>query len=64
MCFFNLTEEAYLEQNESFYTLITMICRKYSFQKVTQFSQVNNVLSDTAPNTHGIISRDICVSLI
>jgi hypothetical protein len=35
--------------------------RKYSFQKLTQFSQGNNVLDALASNTASFISRDICV---
>jgi hypothetical protein len=30
--FFNLAEEAYLEKNEPFSKLKTMICKTYSFQ--------------------------------
>jgi hypothetical protein len=37
MCFFNSAEQDYLEQNEPFFTLKTMISRKYSFQTLTQF---------------------------
>jgi hypothetical protein len=61
ICFFNLAEEAYLEQNEPFSTLKTMICRKYSFQKQTQFSQGNNVLDATASNIDGFLWRGSCV---
>jgi hypothetical protein len=39
-----------------------MICKKYSFQKRTQFSQGNNVPDATASNTHQFLSRDICLS--
>jgi hypothetical protein len=39
-----------------------MISSKYSFQKLTQLSQGNNVLDAHASNTDGFILRDICVS--
>jgi hypothetical protein len=32
------------------------------FQKITQFSQGNNVLESPASNTHSFHSRDTCVS--
>jgi hypothetical protein len=62
MCFLNLAEKSFLEQNERFSTLKTMICRKYSFQKLTQFSQANNVLGAAASNIVGFLWRDTCVS--
>jgi hypothetical protein len=37
---------------------------QYSFQKVTQFSQQNNVLFTTPSNIEGFLLRDICVSSI
>jgi hypothetical protein len=36
--------------------------RKYSFQKLTQFSQLNNMLDVPAANTDSFLSRDTCVS--
>jgi hypothetical protein len=42
--FLQLSRIVYLEQHETFSIVNTMIFRKYSFQKLTQFSQVNNVL--------------------
>jgi hypothetical protein len=39
-----------------------MICRIYSFQERTQFSQGNNVLDAEAPNIDVILWRDTCVS--
>jgi hypothetical protein len=54
-CFFNLAEEAYLEKNELFSTLKTTICRKYSFQKLPQMSQGNNVLDAPASYTDGFL---------
>jgi hypothetical protein len=61
ICFFNLAEEAYLEQNEAFSTLETMICRKYSFQKLTQFSQGNNVLDAAAFSVEGFLWKGTCI---
>jgi hypothetical protein len=48
---------------ELFSTLKTEICWKYSFQKLTQFSQGNNVLDAAASNIDVILWRDTCVSL-
>jgi hypothetical protein len=56
MCFLNLAEGAYLEQNEPF-PLKTMNRRKYSFLKLTQFSQVNNVLHAAASKIDGFIGE-------
>jgi hypothetical protein len=62
MYFFNLAEYAYLKQNEPFFTLKTMICRKCSLQKLTQFSKEKNVLDAATSNIDGFLSRDTCVS--
>jgi hypothetical protein len=62
MGFFNLAEDAYLEKNEPFSTLKTLICRKYSCQKRTIYSQVNYVMDASASNTDRFLSRDACVS--
>jgi hypothetical protein len=51
-----------MKRNEPFYILKTMICRKYSFQKLTQLSQGNNVLDVPASNTDGFLLKDTCVS--
>jgi hypothetical protein len=48
-----------LEQNEPFSTLKILICRKYSFLKLTQFSQENNIMDVPASNTDGLFSRYI-----
>jgi hypothetical protein len=40
----------------------TMICLKYSFQKLAQFSQENNVLDATPSNIDGFPWRGVCVS--
>jgi hypothetical protein len=42
--------------------LKTLICRKYSFKKPTQFSQVNNVQDDATSKTKAFLWRDTCVS--
>jgi hypothetical protein len=39
-----------------------MICRKYSFQKLTQFSQANNVVDVVASHMDDFLSRDTYVS--
>ena len=55
MCFFNLAEHACLQRSESFSSWKILICMKKYFQKVTQFSQGNNVLHATASNRHGFL---------
>jgi hypothetical protein len=61
-CVINLLEYAYLEQNEPFSNLKVLMCRKNSFHKLTQFSQVNNVLDAPASNSDGFLLRDTCIS--
>jgi hypothetical protein len=41
----------------------TMICRKYSFQKLTQLSHGNNVLDSAASTIGGFLWRDKFVYL-
>jgi hypothetical protein len=48
-----------LEENETFSTLKILICTKYFLQKLTHFSQGNNVLDAFASITNGFLSRDI-----
>ena len=62
MCFHNSDETAYLEKNESFSTLKTMICRKCSLQNLTQLSQGNHVLHEPVSKTDGCPWKDTCVS--
>jgi hypothetical protein len=62
MCFFNSAEWADLEYSECISTLRNLSCSKYSFQKIIQFSQGNNVLDAPASNIDGFISGDTCVS--
>jgi hypothetical protein len=62
MCFFNLAEQAYLDQTQPSCTFKNLHCRKNSFQNITQFSQENIVQDATAFNADGFLLRDICVS--
>jgi hypothetical protein len=48
-------------KNEPFSTLKIMIFRKYTFQKLTQFSLRNNALDVPASNTDIVLSRDTSV---
>jgi hypothetical protein len=41
----------------TFLHLENLICRKYSFQKLTQFSQGNNVLDSPPSNIHGFFGE-------
>jgi hypothetical protein len=47
--------------NRAIPTLKTVICRKYSFQILTQFSKGNNVLDPPDSNTNGGLWGDTCV---
>jgi hypothetical protein len=62
MCFFNSGEQAYLNQTELIANLKVLGFRKYSYPKLTQFSQANNVLDAPASNTDGFLSRNTCLS--
>jgi hypothetical protein len=62
MCFFNLTEWAYLKENDLFSNLKIVICRKYSLQKLTKFSEGTNMLDAAASNRDASPWRDTCVS--
>jgi hypothetical protein len=62
LVFLQLTEMAYMEQNEPFSTLNILFCRKYFFQNLTIFTKVNNMVDASASNSNGILSRDTCVS--
>jgi hypothetical protein len=57
-----LLKRQYLEQTEPMSTMKHISCRKYSFQKLTPFSQGNNVQDGSVSNTHGFLWRDTCVS--
>jgi hypothetical protein len=50
-----------LEQKEPFSTLKRMIGRKYSFQKLTQFLQGNNVVDAAGSNIDSFLGRGVCV---
>jgi hypothetical protein len=57
MCSFNLAEKAYVEQTELISSLKTMTDRKYSFQKLIQFSHRNNMLEAAASNIDGFFGE-------
>jgi hypothetical protein len=56
LCFINLAEWAYFKESEPLSTWQTVICRKLSFEKLTQLSQANNVLDNAASNTDGFFT--------
>jgi hypothetical protein len=62
MCFFTLAEYASLRQKEPLTTLKHISCRKYSFEKLTEFPQGNNVVDAVASNIDCFLWRDTCVS--
>jgi hypothetical protein len=49
-------------QRQLISTFKTIICRKYSFQKLILFSLGNKVLDANASNTNGCLWRDTCRS--
>jgi hypothetical protein len=51
-----------VEQTELISTLKQLIWMMHFFQKLTQFSQRNNVLDAAATNIDGFLWRDTCVS--
>jgi hypothetical protein len=51
-----------MKQNEHFSTLKSTICKKYSFQKLTEFSQGKDVLNTAASNIHLLFCRGTYVS--
>jgi hypothetical protein len=59
---YQLTLSGLFATNETFSTLKILIWRMYSFQKLTQYSQANNVLYAPASNTGGFLVRYTCVS--
>jgi hypothetical protein len=60
--FLQLSWIVLLGANRAYVHLETQSCSKYSFQKLTQFSQENNALDATSYYTNGFLSRDICVT--
>jgi hypothetical protein len=60
--FLQLSSIGLFEKNEPFPTLKTTFSTKYSFQKLTQFSQGDNVLDAADSNVDGFLWRDVCVS--
>jgi hypothetical protein len=53
-----------MEQNVPLSPLKTLIGRQYSFQKLSQFSQGNNVLDAPPSNIDGFLARNTCDSSI
>jgi hypothetical protein len=51
-----------LEKKVHFSPLKTLEGRQYSFQKLAQFSQGNDVLHAPASNVLSLLSRDTCMS--
>jgi hypothetical protein len=62
MTFLTIAESAHLEHQEPYSNVKTVICSKYSFLKLTQFSQVNNVLEALDSATDACPRRNIYVS--
>jgi hypothetical protein len=63
MCLFNSPEYSYLEEEaEPISTMKYLSCRNYSFQKLSQFAQGNNVLDAPPSNTDGVFFGNTCVS--
>jgi hypothetical protein len=50
-------DEAYLKSNEPFSTLTFLIYRRYSFQKISDLSQGNNVLDSPASITDAFLEK-------
>jgi hypothetical protein len=62
MSFFNSVKLPYLEENVPVSNMKMIICRLYSFQAVTHFSQEINLLDAAASNANIFLGRDTCVS--
>jgi hypothetical protein len=60
--FHHLYRIGQMEHREPISTLKNVSCRKYSFQKESQFSQGTNVLDAAASDIHGCLCNDTCVS--
>jgi hypothetical protein len=61
MFFFNLADGT-IWNKQSISPLWKLIPREYTFQKLTQFLQGNNVLDAPASDKSGFLSGDTCVS--
>jgi hypothetical protein len=59
--FLNIAEHVYMQQTQPISILKSIICWKYSFQKLTQLSLGNNAIDTAAFNTDGFLSRDTFV---
>jgi hypothetical protein len=62
MGLFKSDKYTYWEQTDPNPTFKKLSCRKDSFQKLTKFSQGNNVFYAMAFNKDGFLWRDACVS--
>jgi hypothetical protein len=58
----NSHEEPEFGVKEPFSTLKILMCRKYSFQKRTKFSQGENVLSTAGSTIDGFLWSVICAA--
>jgi hypothetical protein len=63
-CFPSTQLKRPLRNKLTFSTLKILLCMKYSFPKITQFSLGNNVLDAAASNIDCVLWRDTCVSSI
>jgi hypothetical protein len=61
ICFDISFVSTYLDHKEPFSTLKGLICRSYSFQKLTQFLQGNQVVDAAASNINGFLWSYTCV---
>jgi hypothetical protein len=61
MCFNVSGENASLAHNEPLLTLKVLICRKDSFQKLSQLGQRNHVVAAALSNIDGFLAKDACV---
>jgi hypothetical protein len=59
--FFTSSEKALLDHTDPISTLKHLSCRKCFFQKLTQFSQENNVEDAHASIEDVFLSKDTCV---
>ena len=58
MCFFNRAEQTYLQQNEPFSTLKTMVWQEVLLSKLTQFSEGDNGLDAAASIAYDFLWSD------
>jgi hypothetical protein len=60
MGFFKSAEQSSLEKTDPISTLKHLDCRKYSFEKLTQCSNGNNMLDTPPSNTYFSSERYMC----